>query len=162
MFVTKTFKCEKCDESFSQHVYLTKHIWAVHKESKTFKCEYCSKGFMYEGSFKTHLISCFSKSKLLGFKCAYCEKSFSQSEYLNKHTIADHEDILTLHMSSAPKAITVEDVKKETLKPNIYNVQYFKCYKCCQIFDDLQSLNDHKTCKFKANILNRTLTKKKK
>ena len=44
MFVTKTFKCDKCDESFSQHVYLTKHIWAVHKESKTFKCEYCGKG----------------------------------------------------------------------------------------------------------------------
>ena len=158
MFVTKTYKCEKCDESFSQHVYLTKHIWAVHKESKTFKCEYCNKGFMYEGSYKTHLMTCFSKPKLLGFKCAYCEKSFSQSEYLNKHTISDHGDILKLHMLSN----TDENEKKETLKPNVYNVQYFKCYKCCQIFDDLQNLNDHKKCKFKANILNRKLIKDKK
>ena len=107
MFVTKTFKCDKCDESFSQHVYLTKHIWAVHKESKTFKCEYCGKTFTRKDGLSKHINAIHTKEEL--YQCNVCDKYTYWKRHLRAHIKKVHEE----HKHTCKKCVAAFLTKRE-------------------------------------------------
>ena len=42
----KLFKCDICDQSFSQKGNLSKHTASVHDSNKSFKCDICDQIFL--------------------------------------------------------------------------------------------------------------------
>ena len=42
----KPFKCDICDQSFSQKGNLSKHIASVHDSNKSFQCDICDQIFL--------------------------------------------------------------------------------------------------------------------
>ena len=42
----KPFKCDICDQSFSQKGNLSKHTASVHNSNKSFKCDICDQIFL--------------------------------------------------------------------------------------------------------------------
>ena len=68
----KDYKCESCGKSFSQAIYLKKHIHTVHEGHKDYNCESCGKSFSYENILKRHTHTTHEGYK--DNKCEYCGK----------------------------------------------------------------------------------------
>ena len=51
----KLFKCDICDQSFSQKGNLTKHTASVHDSNKSFKCGICDHNFCQKANLKIHV-----------------------------------------------------------------------------------------------------------
>ena len=51
----KAFKCDICDQSFSQKGNLTKHTASVHDSKKSFKCDICDHNFSEKANLKIHI-----------------------------------------------------------------------------------------------------------
>ncbi|GJJ11288.1 hypothetical protein Clacol_005520 [Clathrus columnatus] len=79
----RPFKCELCDQYFSEAATLQQHR-RRHTKEKPFICPEpgCGKAFAIAGALTIHR-RVHSGSK--PFKCKYCDRSFSESSNLSKH-----------------------------------------------------------------------------
>ncbi len=90
--IEDSFKCEKCELSFSSQEGLDNHIKEYHPieetPAETFDCDECSMKFIEESALKTH-----KKKKHPKFKCTVkgCTREFRSYSELMTHKKNDHE-----------------------------------------------------------------------
>ena len=74
MNATKITNSDFCVQSFSEGVYLKKHVQTVHVGQRDYKCEYCGKSYSGSGTLTKH-IHCIHENRK-DHKCDSCNKSF--------------------------------------------------------------------------------------
>ncbi|KAJ8705091.1 hypothetical protein PYW08_012411 [Mythimna loreyi] len=140
----KPYKCEECERSFSQNVFLIRHI-RTHTGEKPYKCHLCQACFSENGNLMRHLRTHTGERP---YKCEECQLCFSQKSILKTHIRTHtgekpykceecqlcfgHKSILLCHM----RTHTGE-------KP-------FKCEECQRRFSEKSSLIRHVRCKHAA------------
>ena len=78
----RPYACEQCQASFTQAVYLKKHL-KTHSGIKPWKCEQCGKTFIRRSQLSVHSRS---HSGEKPYKCSHCDATFAQSGHLQVHT----------------------------------------------------------------------------
>ncbi|XP_042868211.1 uncharacterized protein LOC122250704 isoform X2 [Penaeus japonicus] len=88
---TKPYKCkhDDCDEKFSCHSDLYRHLNSAHSSQNSqtiFTCHICCTTFAKKRYLDSHLESCVTKaSDQMPYKCTVCDKSFKLQRYLRIH-----------------------------------------------------------------------------
>ncbi|XP_064635468.1 zinc finger protein 585A-like [Lineus longissimus] len=80
------YKCEDCDKSFVNKVYLEGHQ-RRHTGEKPFACDLCDKAFYRNEGLKAHKIKAHGIGTPLEklFQCKDCDKSYTNKNYLEVH-----------------------------------------------------------------------------
>ena len=75
-------KCDICNNQFSNHLNLRKHIKNIYKKIN-FKFEICAKEFSQKENLQRLKLSVHSKSS--EFECIVCKRKFTRKENLLAH-----------------------------------------------------------------------------
>ena len=129
----KNFNCEKCDEGFSDNIYLQAHVAKIHEGLKCFECD---KVFVEKKYLDGHIDMVHRMKSNLN--CDKCDQVFTDKIYLLAHVATVHEG---LKCSECGQLF----VDKKYLDGHITRVHRFQCRhkKCKIIFADKSSLNSH-------------------
>ncbi|CAG9856166.1 unnamed protein product [Phyllotreta striolata] len=76
-----SFKCSKCDKSFSCKKHLQRHM-LVHSDSYNHVCTTCGKGFKTSFSMRVHMRS---HDEVKPFECPVCSKTFTTKQWRDNH-----------------------------------------------------------------------------
>lgn len=79
----RPYKCNLCDEKFSQLAHLKKHE-LTHSGVKPYACRYCPKNFASGGNLKSHMTTQHNDDRI--YNCQNCDISFSTVAELRFHT----------------------------------------------------------------------------
>lgn len=161
----KPYLCTICDRSFSQPVYLRRHLRA-HSGEKPFRCSFCAKCFSQEASYEAHIrthtgdmpYNCTTCDSSFGdlmllrrhmkthimikpFKCTLCEKTFGSVAHLKEHT--------RIHTGEKPHMCTLCE-KSFSHLPNLKEhmrihtgERPYQCTMCDRSFSHLSHLKEH-------------------
>ncbi len=82
----KTFKCDQCEKSFTQHCILQKHISQVHEGQgpETAQCPQCGLVISNKINLKKHMTSVHGERNI---KCPQCPKKFTSVWSLKVHSV---------------------------------------------------------------------------
>lgn len=83
------FKCDVCDEGFSEKRLLEAHI-SIHDGSNPFHCDVCDKYFLKRTPFENHMAL---HDDYKPYKCSTCDKRFVARGDFNRH-VKSHDDDL--------------------------------------------------------------------
>lgn len=79
--LSKPYKCDDCNASFTKSTSLKSHS-LKHSGEKKYKCEHCAKTFFSSSSLKIHVRVHTGDRP---FKCKECPRKFSDPSNFNKH-----------------------------------------------------------------------------
>jgi uncharacterized Zn-finger protein len=87
----KEFKCDICDQAFSQKSHLNRHVNTVHKKLTRISCDLCDCSSYLRTTLEIH-----SKAVHLGkkeHKCDICDNAFSLKNSLKTHVNTVHKNL---------------------------------------------------------------------
>ena len=87
--VKKEIKCELCDKTFLNQIYLKAHQKGVHYEERDHQCSQCDKAFSSKSFLKVHIKTIHERIK--EFACEMCSKSFPMKRPLEYHMKSIHD-----------------------------------------------------------------------
>ena len=94
----KSFKCSRCDKTFTTSFNMKKHIKTIHEGQRNYKCDSCGKSYKESGSLNFHIKTIHEGQRK--YKCDSCEQPFNKLDSLKSHIKSLHEvqDADTLKM----------------------------------------------------------------
>ncbi|XP_072390151.1 uncharacterized protein [Diabrotica undecimpunctata] len=132
----KTVKCPYCVAVFCVKTQLAVHLRSHTEEEQPYKCAECSRSFNHKGNLAKH-----SRTHT-GYRpcvCKICLKCFSRVDYLRKHYVSIHNQVMERQRKHYKKKKQVQ-IKKE--KP-IIKVEAFSCHICNKTYSSKTSLSSH-------------------
>ncbi len=120
-FVSTTYTCKQCRQTFTTQTGLQNHIYVRHKEvgSKPFPCNSCSKAFLHASTLLRH-----QKEEHMGIYrhvCQVCSKGFTNKSDLKGHLVS-HGGQQDYHCQLCQRSFTYKKVYKAHLA-NVHNIQ---------------------------------------
>ena len=67
----KPYKCQFCEHTFSQKIYMARHVLSMHETKKSFKFEPCDYWFSGKAALNKHIVSVHEGKK--PFRCGICD-----------------------------------------------------------------------------------------
>ena len=93
----KPYKCNTCNNTFSQSTHLLTHKRSVHS-ALTEECKVCKKKFQSSEYARKHEVSMHSNTK--DFQCEKCMKMFKLSSHLKAHkAVHEKKSVCLQHVS---------------------------------------------------------------
>jgi hypothetical protein len=96
----RPFGCNLCEDSFSQKIVLTSHVFNIHEDTWKHQCDVCPKKFKLKGNLTTH-VNCFHK-KLRPFHCNMCKHVAGRKSDLDRHIKYAHSNTRDHHCNNCP------------------------------------------------------------
>ncbi|ALC48847.1 CG11398 [Drosophila busckii] len=81
----RPYKCQHCDQSFTQRSNLRSHKLATHQNIASFKCHKCERSFKRKRLLDAHIKS--KHDGLRDLKCQHCAATFSHPVNFKKHML---------------------------------------------------------------------------
>ena len=79
----KSFKCSRCDKTFTTSFNMKKHIKTIHEGQRNYKCDSCGKSYKESGSLNFHIKTIHEGQRK--YKCDSCEQPFNKLDSLKSH-----------------------------------------------------------------------------
>lgn len=133
----KLFKCDICDKSFAQSIYLKAHK-RIHSGEKPFICDTCGKAFNQSSNLQTHIKTHTGEKP---FQCNVCNKAFNRSDHYQKH-FRTHSGEKPYHCEICGKAFSRLDNYQIHARTHTGEKPYI-CQTCGKSFAQSSSLRIH-------------------
>lgn len=153
----ESYKCKKCQSSFSQKTDFSKHIEECLVEGISYLCEDCPEAFVKKTGLLRHMceheVSSFNKNtkeqnrSKKDFKCSKCPESFISKNQLQEH-LEVHAGVRPFKCTECDKAFKRKfDLKHHTSSYHAKNKKKItcKCHLCGNTFSYSFSLLRHHT-----------------
>ena len=119
-FVSMTYTCKQCRQTFTTQTGLQNHIYVKHKDvnTKPFPCDQCRKAFLHSATLLRH-----KKEEHLGIYrhvCQVCGKGYTNKSDLRGHLVS-HGGQQDYHCEMCQRSFTYKKVYKAHMV-NIHNV----------------------------------------
>lgn len=146
----RPFKCEICDETFSQQSSLQLHVKKVHenKDERNFKCTLCDYSFLQSSDLTTHMFIHIDDGP---FECPDCADLFEDLKMYQEHmrvheNFIKNEEKITKELNSFDTELT--NLVNETLADDEFPIfvkadDFYTCLNCCETFTDLFEFQKH-------------------
>ena len=135
------YKCNVCDDSFSQEKCTKPHITSVLDKKKPCKRSVCDTSTSEKAKFKKTIEAVLEKIK--PYKCSICNDSYSSNSQLNVHFTSVHKDENPFDCKICNKSF----VSKQNLNGHMYGVHYIKnpyeCKICYRKFSNGHQMSRH-------------------
>ncbi len=145
-----SFKCEFCENSFTEKRSLTQHVRSAHL-NVTFPCEICQKTFTRKSSRQQHQIVCQGRQQRApeapSHTCDICGKTFSLATNANQHRRAVHEKV-KFDCGKCDKSF-VRNAEKARHESSCTGPVTYSCDVCGNSMRTLRELQFHQKMKHK-------------
>ena len=135
------YKCNVCDDSFSQEKCTKPHITSVHDKKKPCKRSVCDTSTSEKAKFKKTIEAVLEKIK--PYKCSICNDAYSSNSQLNEHFTSVHKDENPFDCKICSKSF----VSKQSLNGHMSVVHYVKnpyeCNVCYRNFSNEHQMSRH-------------------
>ena len=115
-----SYKCQRCDKTFTQKGSLNRHS-ILHSGNFKWYCDICDKGYSQRGNYEQHIRA----HKGQKFKCEYCGKAFSTE--ITQVSLVGTYGCLQLQLWKMWKRIQSETWLFKTPR-------YLQCVNSCNVF----------------------------
>ncbi|XP_055632896.1 zinc finger protein 91-like [Toxorhynchites rutilus septentrionalis] len=132
----RRYSCPHCQNTFKDPATLRVHI-RIHADERPYSCQYCPKAFRDRLSLQAHIQS---HSEENPFKCEKCEKTFSRKDSLKMHVLT-HTDELPYPCPHCQKAF--KDRLRLSNHIRYHSDESHSCPHCPKIFKAASTLKYH-------------------
>ena len=120
-FVSMTYTCKQCRQTFTTQTGLQNHIYVKHKDvnTKPFPCDRCHKAFLHSSTLLRH-----KKEEHLGIYrhvCQVCGKGYTNKSDLKGHLVS-HGGQQDYHCEMCERSFTYKKVYKAHMV-NFHNIR---------------------------------------
>ena len=161
------FKCESCQDKFSDFMELINHMRDVHnkvddikiedakitpkksprKPKEILPCDFCGKEFKLKGKLRKHIQEVHDGIGLepepTSFDCPTCGKSFEGEQLMKNHIKRIHENTEEFHCNICQKVFDDSYKLKKHIKLVHQKVKNWQCDACAKAFGTSSDLKRH-------------------
>jgi KRAB domain-containing zinc finger protein len=148
VIVDKPFKCDICNEKFTNIFNIRRHIRQVHVLNKKYKCSLCSTGFTIQTNLGRHTKKkhphAIEKQKDIHkqYKCFLCPTGFSRLSSLFRHNRTKHQ--LVKEQCEFCKQVFSSRRSLEDHDRTVHLIDGYKCELCLKVFKQKSTIFHHK------------------